>query len=146
MVTLRSNIRTSIKGLCQPCLVFSSMVHIGQKIEETLREKGMSVMAFSKKIKRSRNVVYDIFNRTSIDTELLLLICKGLETDFFKLYSERLQTKKANENEFKSTVVAEPMRPLGYSLSEEILILRTEFLKLQNEIQILKKKSVKKNK
>jgi lambda repressor-like predicted transcriptional regulator len=122
------------------------MVHIGQKIEETLREKGMSVMAFSKKIKRSRNVVYDIFNRTSIDTELLLLICKALETDFFKLYSERLQTKKANENEFKSTVVAEPMRPLGYSLSEEILILRTEFLKLQNEIQILKNKSVKKNK
>jgi lambda repressor-like predicted transcriptional regulator len=122
------------------------MVHIGQKIEETLREKGMSVMAFSKKIKRSRNVVYDIFNRTSIDTELLLLICKALETDFFKLYSERLQTKKANENEYTSTVVAEPMRPLGYSLSEEILILRTEFLKLQNEIQILKNKSVKKNK
>jgi lambda repressor-like predicted transcriptional regulator len=122
------------------------MVHIGQKIEETLREKGMSVMAFSKKIKRSRNVVYDIFNRTSINTELLLLICKALETDFFKLYSERLQTKKANENEYTSTVVAEPMRPLGYSLSEEILILRTEFLKLQNEIQILKNKSVKKNK
>jgi lambda repressor-like predicted transcriptional regulator len=146
MVTFRSNIRTSIKGLCQPRLVFSSMVHIGQKIEETLREKGMSVMAFSKKIKRSRNVVYDIFNRTSIDTELLLLICKALETDFFKLYSERLQTKKANENEYTSTAVAEPMRPLSYSLSEEILILRTEFLKLQNEIQILKKKSVKKNK
>jgi lambda repressor-like predicted transcriptional regulator len=122
------------------------MVHIGQKIEETLREKGMSVMAFSKKIKRSRNVVYDIFNRTSIDTELLLLICKALETDFFKLYSERLQTKKTNENEYTSTAVAEPMRPLSYSLSEEILILRTEFLKLQNEIQILKKKSVKKNK
>lgn len=145
MVTLRSNIRTSIKGLCQPCLVFSSMVHIGQKIEETLREKGMSVMAFSKKINRSRNVVYDIFNRNSIDSELLFLISKALETDFFKLYSEQLQnSKKAYDLKDSKITIAENTVAYPLDLVSELLLLRTEFQKLQQEVVSLKNKKRKK--
>lgn len=65
------------------------MVHIGQKIEELVRIKRFPIVEFARKINTTRNNVYNIFSRESIDTELLRKICEILEFDFFQFLSER---------------------------------------------------------
>ena len=44
----------------------------------------MSVSDFAKCINRSRTTVYDIFQRKSIDVDLLLVISRALEFDFLR--------------------------------------------------------------
>ncbi len=61
-------------------------VNIGVEIKAVLHTKGMSISEFARRIGTSRENAYSIFNRTSIDTELLLKICRVLEYDFFSLY------------------------------------------------------------
>jgi transcriptional regulator with XRE-family HTH domain len=69
-------------------------IHIGKRIKEELYKQDMSVSTFARKINRSRNVVYDIFERESIDTALLNKIGLILHMDFFSLYSEQKEYKK----------------------------------------------------
>jgi transcriptional regulator with XRE-family HTH domain len=64
------------------------MIHIGKKIKEVLDQSGMTVTEFSKRISTSRENVYGIFKRKSIDTEMLLKISKALNYDFFRLYTD----------------------------------------------------------
>ncbi len=69
------------------------MVHIGSIIKKELLQKRWSVADFAKKINTNRNNVYDIFRRSSIDTQLLLSISLILEHDFFIYYSSGLDKK-----------------------------------------------------
>ena len=62
------------------------MVHIGEIIKRVVKEKGLSVTEFGKRISKHRRNVYDIFLRESVDTELLQKIGKVLEHDFFSYY------------------------------------------------------------
>lgn len=62
-------------------------VHIGSKIKNTVIKKGMTVSEFGRRINKSRENVYSIFKRKSIDTALLLNISKVLEYDFFQYYT-----------------------------------------------------------
>ncbi|MCD6017385.1 MAG: hypothetical protein K0S53_506 [Bacteroidetes bacterium] len=62
-------------------------IHIGKRIKEELHLQDISVSDFAKKIGKSRNVIYDIFERESVDTGLLYTIGKALNCDFFSLYS-----------------------------------------------------------
>jgi transcriptional regulator with XRE-family HTH domain len=60
--------------------------HIGNKIHEFLKAKGMTVAEFSRRIKYSRENAYSIFKRESIDTQLLTTISEVLNHDFFQYY------------------------------------------------------------
>lgn len=71
------------------------MVHIGQKIQERIISLGMSRTVFAERISKTRNVVYDIFKRKSIDTAQLMLISKVLDFDFFQYYSYELDDVKS---------------------------------------------------
>jgi len=64
------------------------MIHIGQKIEEIVRLKRFPIVEFARKINTTRNNIYNIFSRESIDTELLRKIGEILEYDFFQLLSK----------------------------------------------------------
>ena len=66
------------------------MLHICEKIKEKLKEQGRTVVWFSKQINRNRTDVYSIFSRQSIYTELLLIISKVLNFNFFIFYTEQL--------------------------------------------------------
>ena len=68
-------------------------INIGKKIEEVLRSQGRSVTWFAKQIYCERTNVYSIFNRPSIDTELLVRICKVLSYDFFEEYREVIKNE-----------------------------------------------------
>lgn len=65
-------------------------IHIGSLIEEQVRKQKMNVSVFAKKLNCDRTNVYDIFKRSTIDTELLYRISKVLNYNFFDLYSKKL--------------------------------------------------------
>jgi hypothetical protein len=69
-------------------------IHIGKKIKFELYKQDIPITTFAKQINRSRNVIYDIFERESIDTALLNKICLTLRLDFFSLYSNQKDYKK----------------------------------------------------
>ena len=63
---------------------------IGQIIKDELIAQERSVAWFSRKIHLDRSNVYRLFQKNSIDTDLLRRIAQVLRRDFFALYSEEL--------------------------------------------------------
>jgi predicted transcriptional regulator len=113
------------------------MVHIGLKIKEVLHERDMQIVSFAKRINRSRNVVYDIFERQSIDTELLKQISEVLNYDFFKLYKYERKTSETDFITGESLVDRNELNEL--SLKTQIQSLQQENISLQKEVLYLKK-------
>lgn len=66
------------------------MVTIGKLIQEKLEEKGKTVTWLSKEVPCSRTNIYKIFNKNSLDTDMLYRISKILNFDFFQYYSRSL--------------------------------------------------------
>jgi transcriptional regulator with XRE-family HTH domain len=110
-------------------------IHIGKKIKEELYQQGISVSTFAKKINRSRNVVYDIFERESIDTSLLNKISLILRIDFFSVYSEQKEYKK----DHVEPLVIKDERVVYAPLAEQVKILEEKNEILMKEIDYLKK-------
>lgn len=67
------------------------MVEIGSIIKNELLRQERSVAWFARKLCCERANVYKIFNKQSLDTELLKRISLVLNHDFFQYYSERLK-------------------------------------------------------
>lgn len=109
-------------------------VHIGKKIKEEVYKQRIPISSFAKRISRSRNVVYDIFGRESVDTDLLNKIGKVLNCDFFSVYSAQ---KEYNQEGIKSFNLREPEIAYGKNNDENTLALQNQLLK--NEIIYLKK-------
>lgn len=91
-------------------------VNIGIKIKGIVSKKGMSVSEFGRRINKSRENVYSIYKRKTIDTGLLITISTILEHDFFQYYT---------------------------SLSTEVEKLREENLTLKEMVKFLKSKKKK---
>ncbi|MDR0754301.1 MAG: helix-turn-helix domain-containing protein [Prevotellaceae bacterium] len=70
-------------------------IHIGNIIRQKVNQSSLSVAEFAKRINKTRENVYDIFKRSSIDTELLSQISKVLNYDFFKHFNSK---EKASED------------------------------------------------
>ena len=70
-------------------------IHIGSISRSKLEESPLSIAEFAERINRTRPTVYDIFNRKSIDTDLLIKISEVLDYDFLRevyLEEKRLLT------------------------------------------------------
>ena len=63
--------------------------HIGQEILKEVKVKYPSVAAFARDLCKSSSATYEIFGKTSLDTDLLLKVSKLLERDFFREFSEK---------------------------------------------------------
>ena len=63
--------------------------HIGQEILKEVKAKYPSVTAFAKDLCKSSSATYEIFGKTSLDTDLLLKVSKLLDRDFFREFSEK---------------------------------------------------------
>jgi len=70
------------------------MIHIGQLIKQELEDQGRTVVWFAKRLSYSRTNVYKIFDRPTIDVDVLLRISTLLGVDFFKVYTEELENSK----------------------------------------------------
>lgn len=110
-------------------------IHIGKRIKEELYKQDIPVSTFARKINRSRNVVYDIFERESIDTALLNKIGLILRLDFFSMYSEQKEYKK--EGIYPAYVKDE--KSSYNSVSDQLKIIEKKLELLQDENTYLKK-------
>lgn len=63
--------------------------HIGQEILKEVKAKYPTIKAFSDALCKSPSATYEIFKKTSLDTDLLLSVSKVLDRDFFKEFSEK---------------------------------------------------------
>ena len=61
-------------------------MHIGEKVRARAKELRIGPTELGKMIKTSKQNVYGIFERKSMDTELLQKLSKVLEFDFFVYY------------------------------------------------------------
>ena len=77
--------------------VYMKQVHIGKEIREVFDKKGYTVAEFARRINKSRENIYSIFNRKTIDTGLLLKISEVLEHDFFRLFTSNTDDTKEIE-------------------------------------------------
>lgn len=75
-------------------------VHIGRKIKEVWKKSRLKGTEFASLINRDRQVIYDIFKRESIDTELLQQISKVLNHDFFSYYNYSPQILKETKEKY----------------------------------------------
>lgn len=64
-------------------------IPIGIIIKNKLVENGQSVKWLAEKLHCKRNNIYNILNRNSVDTALLLRISKALGTNFFEYFCNR---------------------------------------------------------
>ncbi len=66
-------------------------IHIGHIIQAQLKADKRSVGWLAREIGCTRNNVYKIFNKPSLDSDLILSISKAIGFNFFKYYSVEIQ-------------------------------------------------------
>lgn len=71
-------------------------LHIGNKIKDRAEQLRIGPTELAEKINSSKQNIYSIFKRNSVDTEILNKISVALEYDFFSLYSEASGLKELN--------------------------------------------------
>lgn len=70
-------------------------INIGEEIQKEMENQNIGATVMAKKIDTNRRRIYRIFEKNSIDTELLFKVSKVLKHDFFKLYSDKLSENEA---------------------------------------------------
>jgi DNA-binding Xre family transcriptional regulator len=65
-------------------------IHIGKLIKREMIQQGLKPGELAERIWVTRTNIYNIFERESIDTELLKRICKALHTNFFSPLAEEI--------------------------------------------------------
>lgn len=82
-------------------------VHIGTIIKAKLKERGMSLSEFGRRLNTTRGNVYFIFSRASIQTATLIEVSKILDYDFFREFtpvSAEVESLKSQLAELKITL------------------------------------------
>lgn len=109
------------------------MLHIGSIIKDVFdkQPKSHGVDWFAAQLNCRRSNVYNIFRRPTIDTQLLLLISKILNFDFFSFYSEELSFLSDSQEPFLNFEYS------GKYDDEEGLVVSTEQTPMQyNDYEI----------
>lgn len=73
---------------------------VGSYIKQKVKERGMTVTKFAGLINRSRADVYDIFKRSSIDTDLLFTISEVLNVNILEEIMESKKPKAEMATEY----------------------------------------------
>jgi hypothetical protein len=71
---------------------------IGKLIKERLLEVGISKSELARRINCSSQNIFDVFERESIDTEMLLKISVVLNCNFFQAYYHQVEKEIAGDN------------------------------------------------
>jgi len=67
--------------------------HIGELIKAQLREQGLTNNWLARQLSCNIRTVAKIFHKQTIDTQQLMRISKALNFDFFKIYSDNLNSR-----------------------------------------------------
>lgn len=66
------------------------MIHIGKEIRKQLELQGKTTVWLAQELGCHRTNIYKIYDKSTIDTSVLLRISRILKYDFFSLYSNVL--------------------------------------------------------
>jgi len=107
-------------------------IHIGEKIKQRAKELRIGPTELARKISTSKQNIYGIFKRESIDTGLLDKLSKALNFDFFALYiNPKLPPTKETVEEKKAKAYLVP--------EEEYQLVKNQFMDLKEKYELLKK-------
>jgi len=116
-------------------------IHVGKQIKKRLLETGMSKSEFARRINKTSQNVYDIFDRKTIDTGLLVTISEVLEFDFFELYVYEIKKdaklKTATSGELKQHLSAKHIVTAILQMEEKMNNQDFEITELKKEIAYL---------
>lgn len=102
-------------------------IHIGKIIESVAREKNMGATRLGKLMNTSRENIYDIYRRETIDTAKLQQLTEILEHDFFQHFYEEEPLKKYRDS--KIALLEERINEL-----ERDVETQSEFAKVYKEL------------
>ena len=68
-------------------------MHIGNLIRQKVREQNKTSVWLAEQLSCSRTNVYKLYDKKSIDTDILFRISSILKFDFFSIYSEEVLQK-----------------------------------------------------
>jgi plasmid maintenance system antidote protein VapI len=116
-------------------------IHVGKLIKNRLQETGMTKSEFARRINKTSQNVYDIFERKTIDTGLLLKISKILDFNFFERYSLTLNSNpsllKSSEDTSEIFLSANEMVKALQLLDQQMNDQKLEIVALKKEIAYL---------
>lgn len=67
-------------------------MHIGKRIKEKLREQGRTSSWLAQQLSYNRTTMYKIYDKASLDTQMLLRISRIMDYDFFQDFSKELDS------------------------------------------------------
>ena len=67
-------------------------IHIGNLIRDELRRQGRTNQWLADRIGITPRALQKLFNKPSVDTQQLLVVCRALGVDLFAVYSESLSS------------------------------------------------------
>lgn len=106
-------------------------MRIGEKVEARAKEVRMGPTELARKIKSTKQNVYNIYKRHSIDTALLQRLGKVLDFDFFVYFSP-------------ANTVNQPRPPYGKpkkgesTPEAELALVKKEYAELREKYELLK--------
>ncbi len=113
-------------------------IHIGEKIKVQAKAARIGTTELAKSISTSKQNIYGIFKRESIDTDLLHKFCKVLNYDFFAFY---INPKLPPHTEISENI--KKSRP--YSSLEndpEYNLLKSQLMDLKEKYELVKKVNI----
>ena len=73
--------------LCELMENIQSNIHIGHLVQAQLKADQRSASWLAREIGCTRNHVYKIFNKSSLDSDLIFRISKAMNFNFFQYYT-----------------------------------------------------------
>ena len=104
--------------------------HIGEKIKKRAKELKLGTTELGKLINTSKQNIYGIFKRSSIDAEVLQDISKALNFNFFQFY----EIPELQENKFQNELTDLKKENERLKLEVKSLIEKNELLKKINNL------------
>lgn len=98
------------------------MLHIGKRIKEVFdaQPKSHNIEWFADRLHCKRANIYNIFNRPTLDTQLLFDISEVLEHDFFHDLSEELAKYQGNPLDEKRRIYDDMMQSISRLLNRQL--------------------------
>ncbi len=106
--------------------------HIGEKIKERAKELRIGTTELAKLVNTSKQNIYGIYKRESIDTTLLYKISKALNFDFFTYLSNPKLPPHTN-------MPTTNKKEKKYLELEEFSVVKNQLMDLQEKYELLKK-------
>lgn len=116
-------------------------INIGLVIEQKVNELGLSKSEFARKIGIPSQNVNRIFEKSSIDTDKLIIISKALGCDFFSFYHPDGGTVQTSGDYSPASLNGNAEVSIGTNNKEEISLLKKLLEEKERTIQILLNKT-----